>query len=190
MKSRRTNDDGFTLVELIATAGIIAILAGLAVPLLQNVAASIKLGQAAREVERELQDARLQAVQTNQPMRVKFNCPTANSYRMVELVGTSSSPAAADNAADRCYYPFPADTDRNPLTRPNFDGPIRYLDPTVSFSVSTTIEFWPDGTAHTDSAGVDPWPVIGGTPQDITLTRYGTTKTITVNGIGKIQLQP
>ena len=69
------------------------------------------------EVERELQQARMLAVQTNQPMRMQFNCPSPGQYRVVELIGTSSVPAAGDGAADRCAltsYPFPADQDKNP----------------------------------------------------------------------------
>jgi hypothetical protein len=40
-----------------------------------------------------------------------------------------------------------------------------------------------------DSAGTNPWPVIGATPTDITLARGSQTKTIQVNGIGKVKLQ-
>jgi type II secretion system protein H len=192
MRTQYSGLRGFTLVELIIVTSLVAIVAAMAIPLLSNAADSIRLGQSARSVERELQNARLQAVQTNQPIRVRFNCPVENQYRSVELVGTSSVPAAADNASDRCAqasYPYPSDGDRNPLTRPNHDGPLRYLDPTVSFSVVTTIEFWPDGTAHVDSAGTNPWPVIGATPTDITLARGSQTKTIQVNGIGKVKLQ-
>jgi len=192
MNRNTASRSGFTLVEMVIVTAIIAIIAGMAVPLLVNAANSIKLGQASREVERELQSARLLAVQTNQPMRLAFNCPSPGQYRIVELIGTSSVPAGGDGAADRCAmtsYPYPADTDKNPLTRPNFDGPLRYLDPSVSFSVVTTIEFWPDGTAHTNTGGSNPWPVIGATGTTLTLTRSGKTKNITVNGLGKIQLQ-
>jgi prepilin-type N-terminal cleavage/methylation domain-containing protein len=183
---------GFSLVEMMIVTAIVAIIAGMGLPLLVNISNSIKLSSSAREVERELQTARFRAVSTNQPMRLQFNCPLPGQYRIVELVGTSSVPAAADNAANRCAmasYPFPSDTDRNPLTRPNFDGPVRYIDSSVSFSVVTTIEFWPDGTAHTNTGGSNPWPVIGANSTSVVLTRNGQTKTILVNGLGKIQTQ-
>ena len=192
MKRHTRDRSGFSLVEMVIVTAVVAIIAGMAVPLLVNAAATIRLAQASREVERELQTARMLAVQTNQPMRLAFNCPSPGQYRIVELIGTSSVPASGDSATNRCAmtaYPYPADTDKNPLTRPNFDGPLRYLDPTVSFSVFTTIEFWPDGTAHTNTGGSNPWPVIGANGTTITLTRYGKTKNITVNGLGKIQLQ-
>lgn len=192
MNHRTSNALGFTLIELLMTVTVIAIVAGIAVPLLQNVADSIKLGESTREVERELQTARLLAVSSNQPMRLRFDCPAAGSYRIVELVGTPSIPAAADTAAARCAlasYPYPGDADRNPLTRPNHDGPVRYLDPKVSFTVSQTIEFWPDGTAHTNTGGVNPWPGIAAAGTTITLTKSGKTKNIVVNGVGKVQIQ-
>jgi prepilin-type N-terminal cleavage/methylation domain-containing protein len=189
---RLSSDYGFTLVELIATTAIIAIMAGIALPLLGNVGDAMKLGQAAREVERELQIARMAAVSSNQPIRFRFNCPIAGAYRMVELIGTPQVPAGADSATNRCAmanYPYPGDSDKNPLTRPNRDGPVRYLDPKVTFTASTTIEFWPDGTAHTNTGGVNPWPGIAGTGTTITLTKGTKTKNIVVNGVGKVQVQ-
>jgi Tfp pilus assembly protein FimT len=189
--TERLHERGFSLVEMLIITALVGIVAGIGMPLFSDITNSIKLGEAGRQVERELQSARLTAVSANQPMRVRFNCSTTGEYRMVELIGTASSPASADSATDRCNpvtYPFPAG-DRNPLTRPNNDGALRYLPSDVTFQQSATIEFWPDGTAHTaGSTTINPWPVIptGGT--SIILLRNGKTKTITVNGIGKVTL--
>ncbi len=183
---------GFTLLEMLMVTTVIGIVAGIGMPLLNDISDSMKLGQAAREVERELQTARMAAVSANQPMRVRFTCNATGEYRMVELIGTPSVPVAADSAANRCstaLYPFPA-ADRNPLTRPNNDGPLRYLPALTTFTTSTTVEFWPDGTAHMASGTVNPWPVIASTGTNIVLTRKGKTKTILVNGLGKVQLLP
>jgi Tfp pilus assembly protein FimT len=191
MSLQHHNGSGFTLIDVIVTVAIIAVIAGIGMPLLTNVGSNMKLGDSTRQVERELQTARTTAVSANQAMRVRFDCPAVGNYRMVELVGTPSLPAGADSAADRCsatIYPFPAG-DKNPLTRPNNDGPMRSVDPSVTFSTSTTIEFWPDGTAHTNTGGTNPWPPIAGTGYSVTLTRKGITKSILVNGSGKIQLQ-
>jgi Tfp pilus assembly protein FimT len=188
----RTGERGFTLLEVLMITTVFAIVAGIGMPLFNDITDAIKLGEAGRQVERELQSARLTAVSANQPMRVRFNCNGTGEYRMVELIGTPSVPAAADSATNRCstaLYPFPA-ADRNPLTRPNNDGPQRYLTSDTTFTTSATIEFWPDGTAHMESGTINPWPVIASTGTNIVLTRKGKTKTITVNGIGKVTLVP
>lgn len=183
---------GFSLIDLLMTAALIGIIAGMAVPLTSGVAGSLKLTIAARDVERELQTARLKAVSTNRPMRVRFSCPATGQFRMVELVGTTAAPATADSAVNRCdlsQYPYPA-PDRNVLTRPNNDGPVRSFDSSVTFSAVQTIEFWPDGTAHVDTGATNPWPQISTAGVTLTLTRQSVNKSITVNGLGKIQLQP
>lgn len=186
----KASERGFSLLEMILVSAVFAIMAGVALPLFQDATDAVKLGDAARQVERELQSARLTAVSANQPMRVRFNCATTGEYRMTELVGTPTVPASADSATDRCspsLYPFPAG-DQSPLTRPNNDGPIRRLPADTSFQSSTTIEFWPDGSAHVQSGSVNPWPVIPTTGASIVLLRKSKTKTITVNGVGKITL--
>ena len=183
---------GFSLIELLMVTALIGIVSVIGMPLLGQISGSIELGEAARQVERELQSARMAAVSANQPMRVMFNCPATSQYRLVELIGTPSVPAAADGVVGRCStvtYPFPA-PDNNPITRPNSDGPLRTLSSQVTFTTVTTIEFWPDGTAHTNTGGTNPWPPIAAPGTNIVLTRGTKTRSILVNGIGKIQLLP
>lgn len=187
-----SGQSGFSLIELLMVVALVGIVSVIGLPLLGQMSGTIQLGEAARQVERELQSARMTAVSANQPMRVMFDCPATGEYRMVELIGTPSVPAAADGVIGRCSattYPFPA-PDNNPITRPNNDGPLRTIPSQVSITTSTTIEFWPDGTAHTNTGGTNPWPPIASPGYTIVLTRSGKTKSILVNGIGKIQLLP
>jgi hypothetical protein len=74
------------------------------------------------------------------------------------------------------------------MTRPNNDGGIKTLDRKVVFSQVQTLEFWPNGTVHVTSTA-KPWPMIGATPVTLKLTKGTSTKSITVNSLGKIQLQ-
>jgi hypothetical protein len=111
----------------------------------------------------------------------------------VELIGTPNNPAADDadaQAATRCStakYPYPA-PDTDAVTRPNHDGPLMTLNKSVSFKTVQTLEFWPNGTVHV--SGGTPWPIIGAaTPVTITLQKNSATKSITVNSLGKIQIQ-
>ena len=182
---------GFTLIDVMVTIAVLAILAGTAIPPLKDVTGTITLGQSQRDVERELQTARLKAVTSNRPIRVRFNCPSTGEFRMVELVGSTGSPDSADGANDRCSdtkYPYPS-ADNNPLTRPNHDGPVRRLNKGITFGATSTLEFWPDGSVHKQSGTSNPWPVVDASGTAITVTKGTLVRTITVNSIGKIQLQ-
>lgn len=185
---------GFTLLELLVVVAIFSIVAGMAVPAITSSSAQMRLANSARQVERQLQTARMKAVRADRVMRVRFNCPATGEYRMVELLGTVRTPATDDadsRAAVRCgnaSYPYP-DTDPEFFAAPNNDGPIQTLLRDVAFSTVQTIDFWPDGSAHTVGA-TTPISGTGVTLQVYDVTR-GTSvnKSITVNGLGKVTLQ-
>src|SRR5215213_252340 len=129
LPARIRSSAGWSLIDVLITLAVFGIMAAGAVPVFTNATEGLKLGQATREVERELQTARLRAVTSNRPIRVRFNCPATGQYRMVELIGSAAAPATSDAAATRCQesvYKSPAN-DANPLTRPNHDGPVRLL---------------------------------------------------------------
>lgn len=183
MARRSRRDRGFSLIELLMVVALIGTFAAIAMPVMQDVSANIKLGEAARLVERELQTARLKAVSTNRALRVRPNCPASGYIRTVEVLGT----AVLDASADRCNqttYPFPA-ADQDVITRPNFDGPVRVIPNEATVSTAT-LEFRPDGTALEVVSGAS--QAIA-TPLTITITRQGKSKSVTINGAGKIQLQ-
>ena len=190
MQVRRTSSDrGFTLIDMMVVMTIIAIVSTIALPSMLGAMDRMQLGQDARQVERELQTAKARAVVKGRTMRVRFDCTVVGEYRTVELIGTTAVPVAADAAANRCdqtVYPYPADDD--PATTPNLDGPTRRVDDTVSFTASPTIEFRPNGMAfyEANAGDFDLIPVAG---IEIRLERYDVTATITVNGLGKIELQ-
>jgi prepilin-type N-terminal cleavage/methylation domain-containing protein len=173
---------GFTLSEMMLVVGAIATLAVIALPVMKDMTASIKLSEAARLVEREMQDARFKAVNSNRVIRVRTNCPATGYIRSVEVLGT-----AADSATNRCMttaYPFPPPDD-DIMTRPNYDGPVRTLPNGATVS-SQILQFSPDGTAAEVINGV---PTTITTAVAITITRDAKSKTVTVNNAGKIQLQ-
>ena len=193
---RWRSSGGYTLVDMLATTAVVATVGAIAIPQMRKAIDGQQLGIETRHVERELQAARLDAVKANQPIRVRFNCPEVGQYRRVELLGTPNNPNSGDdasaNAVVRCRtngnYPYPA-ADRDPLTRPNNDGPIQRLGTNVNFLQVQTLEFWPNGSVHIDSNSNQMWPVIGSTPVLIKLNKGNSVKMIQVNGLGKIQIQ-
>ncbi len=182
MFSSTSSHRGFTLIELLLVVALLGTMAAVGLPIMTEMTASIKLSSASRMVERELQDARIKAVTSNRALRVRLNCPAAGYIRMVEVVGN-----ATDTASNRCLssaYPFPA-ADNDVMTRPNFDGPVRTL-PDGAMVTSAVIQFQPDGAA---SQVVNNVVQAITTPVTVTITREGKSKTVTINAIGKIQLQ-
>ena len=192
--TRFTECGGFNVTELLATCAILSVVAAAAVPQMLTGLDRMRLGMTLRDVDRELQFARLKAVATSQPMRVRLNCPAAGQIRAVEVIGTATNPDPndADTVVTRCNettYPYrPTGADTNRLTRPNNDGPIVRLYQGTTI-VGQTLEFWGDGTVHTPCQAqcnpITPVTQIG--TATITVTRKGVSKNITVNGLGKIQ---
>jgi len=182
---------GFTLIDTVVTMTVLMILMATAVPMVIDVTQTMKLGEAQRSVEFEMNNARLTAVSSNRPMRIRFNCPANGKYRVVELIGSPSHPDANDSAGDRCSdtkWKYPAN-DNEPVTRPNHDGAVRTLPSQVTFSAVVTLEFWPDGTVHKQAAGENPWSALDATTGATIKVKKGTLeKMISVNGLGKIQL--
>ena len=184
---------GFSLIDIMMSIAVLCIIASASVPSLMQVLNGMALGQAQRDVYQEMQTARLIAVSSNRPMRIRFNCPSAGQYRLTELIGSPSRPDPIDAAADRCSetkWPYPAN-DNDPTTRPNRDGPVRRLPDRVTFETAAALEFWPDGTVHSQVGGESPWAqvsVAGGTV--VTIAKDTTVKTISVTGLGKIQILP
>lgn len=181
------DDRGFSAVELLVVIAVFFVIAAVATPAFMNVVDGMRLGQAAREVERELQDGRLRAVSTNRRIRVRTNCPVAGQYRIVQVTGT-----AADTDPLRCddrNYPYNA-SNQNPVTKLQ-DGQLKrlYSGVSVAFESPTTavgIEFHSNGAAFTVDSGGATGTIT--TPAIVRLTKGTNIRRITINGLGKIQL--
>lgn len=191
---RRVRDSrGFSIVDIVATLALIGTISAISIPQVIDVVDRMRLGMSERDVERELQFARLKSVSTQRVMRVRFDCPSAGKIRVVELLGTPTAPEAndADAVLARCSdttYPYaPTGADKSRLSRPNNDGPVRALYSGTTFTAKQTLEFWPNGTVHTAcQAACGTVPQIG--TVTLTLTRKGISKSIRVNGLGKIRM--
>ena len=181
---------GYSLTELLVVISIFMIVAGITIPLAMTLTEQMRLNAAVRQVERDIQTARLKAVQLNRPLRVRINCPVVGRYRTVEVMGND----AVDNAGDRCdeaRYPYPSPDDGD-FTTPSADGPVQYLADGTAFTAMDplVLQFTPDGRTL---------QVVGGTVQmigpsgvDVGLVR-GTSsthsRTVNINGFGRITIR-
>ena len=168
---RPRNCPGFSMVDLLVVLGMVGVLAGVAAPLMSGAfRRSVSMG-AGRHIAGQIRSARLAAVTANRPMRVRFNCPAAGQYRVLEVTGDG----AIDNDANRCSYPYP---DTDPNAAPNLDGPIMYLPDGITFSATQDLQI--------STAGLIT-PMTGGTPAQIGVTDGLFARQLTVSTAGRIQ---
>jgi hypothetical protein len=108
-------------------------------------------------------------------------------YRMVEA--GASWPTGNERCSQTTYpVPPPADAAYQVPPMPRYDGPVRYLDPSIVLSPGSpnlVVQFMPDGRTAT---------VVGSVAQlidtvQVDVTCRTKTKTVEINGIGRIQLQ-
>lgn len=183
---RRTfrSTSGFSLTDMMITVAVSATLMAMAVPALTNVTESMRLGMAQRDVERELQTARLKAVSTNRTLRVRFRCPGAQDLRIVQVTGVASIDAAVDRCS-QAAYPYPPATRSFDPAVPTQDGPIRTVHSSITLP-ALELQFAPDGRTQQVVAGT-PTPIA--TTLNVTLTKGGASKIVVVNALGKITVQ-
>lgn len=87
MRRRLRDERGFTLMELMTTLGVVAVLLGIAIPTIQFQIARQELRSAAREVSQVLRAARDSAVNEQVPRYVLFD-PATDSYQVFRFDGT------------------------------------------------------------------------------------------------------
>ena len=71
---------GFSLVELLLVCAVMVILSALVVPNIMQINANYKLDAAGHSVASLLQQARMQAVKTNQPAYAKYDISTGTAF--------------------------------------------------------------------------------------------------------------
>ena len=74
--SRFDQSKGFTLIELMATLGVAAILIAIAIPGFMSTLPGLRLNDAARQVATHLQQIRMKAIAQNLPYQMTFSTTT------------------------------------------------------------------------------------------------------------------
>ena len=159
---------------------IMAILAGVAVPQVGSAMRLYALNGSTRAVAAAIRGARYTAVSKNRTVRVRFNCPAAGQYRVVEFV----SSAAVDSAADRCSeqaYPYP---DPDAAAAPNVDGPIVRLSTDAQFTAVQDIQF--DTAGRASRLTGCPACATAAAPAAVTIGNGHETRTLTVTASGQV----
>lgn len=173
---------GFTLVEALVVAAVVGVLAAAAGPILGSSMRLYALNSSAQTVASAIRSARYTAVSRNRAVRVRFNCPAANQFRMVEVVGT-----AVDSAAARCSeaaYPYP---DPDATTAPDVDGPMVLLPSDAQFGTADDLEI--DATGRVSRLTGCPTCVTAAAPATVVVSNGSQTRTITVSANGQVLLQ-
>jgi prepilin-type N-terminal cleavage/methylation domain-containing protein len=157
------NNRGFTLLELLVTAGFIGVAAAVAIPAMNNAVARNRVITGAELLAAQIREARLAAISRNQRFRVAFDCPTAGAIRMLEVTGDAS----VDDDADRCT----ANLDN--------DGPPVAMGQNLTFGADAppTLEISARGQIS----------AIGGAmPQNLSVTYGSNSRTVVVTATGRV----
>jgi type II secretory pathway pseudopilin PulG len=177
-----TNSRGFTLIDTLVAVGLIGILAVMTVPTVTSAMRMNAITSAGQIVAATIRSARYTAISTSRTVRVRFDCPSAGAFRVVETIGT-----AADSAANRCNnaaYPFP---DANAQTLPDVDGPALHLPGGTTFATAQDLEIDSNGRV-TRLIGCPACAAASGAAT-ASVTDGGLTRTVTVTPNGRISIQ-
>ena len=178
----RNHAAGFTLIETLVVVAIISILAAVAVPMIAGAMRLYTLNTSAQTVGAAIRSARYSAVSKNRTVRVRFNCPAANQFRIVEVVGSNAIDADADRCSETAY-PYP---DPDASAGPSIDGPVVMLPADAQFETVQDIEINTAGRA-TPLAGC-PTCVAAAPPATVAVGNGDDTRTITITASGQVLL--
>ena len=86
------------MFELLVVMALITVIAGIAIPTLSGATARNSVWTASEQIGSQIRQARLKAISRNIRFRVRFDCPAAGQFRVLQVTGD----VGIDNAADRC----------------------------------------------------------------------------------------
>ena len=171
---------GFTLIEFLIVVAVAGVLSAVSVPAASGAMQRYRLNTTSRAIMAEIRGARFTAVAKNRTIRVLFNCPGPNQFRVVEVVGT----AAIDDDPNRCSetdYPFPS---ADPNVAPNADGPVFWLNDGVTFAGAQDLQISTRGRVQ--PLANCPACAVAAPPANIGLLNGYAGQAITVSASGMV----
>jgi type II secretion system protein H len=175
------SEAGFSLVEVVVVGGIMAIVAAIAVPTVASMLRRYALNSVAQQLAGTIRSARYTAVSKNKWVRIRFDCPATDQYRMIEYIADGT----VDEAVDRCSltaYPYPDDT----AGLPEVDGPVIDLPNGISLGTVTDIQIDPHGRLQPLSGC--PTCVVGSGTASLTVDDGTESQTVSVDRTGKVEV--
>jgi prepilin-type N-terminal cleavage/methylation domain-containing protein len=152
---------GFTLFELMIVVALIGILTAVAIPTLMESSRRNGVWTATEMIGTQIRQSRLKAISRNKSFRIRFDCPAAGQFRVLEVTGNGT----IDGALDRCS------------TQQTHDSGV--------FVVPTQVTYGTPPTLTVDSRGN--FVSSGSLPATITVTYAGySSRTLTVSATGQI----
>lgn len=144
------NKRGVTLIELLITAAVLAVILAIAVPPLQGFIASSRVRGATQDLYSALQTARIEAIRRG--VRITAckanaslsNCDNAGQWHAGWILFVDRTPGSA---------PSVDSNDTILLTQPAFAPDIRILGNGGTSGTATYVSFAPDGTSRQLNGG-------------------------------------
>jgi prepilin-type N-terminal cleavage/methylation domain-containing protein len=97
MRKLRTNQAGFTIIEVLAAMGVAGLLMVIGMPIFTKTLPAIRLTDAARQIATELQHARMKAIAESMPHQISF---LSTKYHVERCVaGTCTATVDRQNVA-------------------------------------------------------------------------------------------
>lgn len=153
---------GFTMFELLVVMGLITVLAGMAIPSLLESTRRNSVWSSSELIGSQIRQARLKAISRNKSFRVRFDCPAAGQFRLLEVTGDST----IDDATNRCS------------TYQTYDSGVFAMPNNVSYGTGLPV-------LTVNSRGI--FSSTTGIPATITVTYGGySSRSFTVSATGQI----
>lgn len=156
-------DRGYSLVELLISLGMIAVLSAIAIPLVLESSRRNNLWSGSERIGAQIRQTRLKAISQNATYRVRFNCPSTNQSRALLLTGN----ALIDDASNRCNVTVAGDG----------EAVLMPMGVSVSPANATELRVTPRGVFSAIGDAI---------PLTITVSYGAATRTLTVSATGQI----